>query len=144
MFECRYGNDTCLCNGGSWYCATPSCEAKPSGDLLGGGCVWPGHYTCEYPNQDQNCTCADNGGGRRCSCPVSAPTEGATCLGRVGPEGNGCEYGNKFCDCVDGLWRCSPCPITQPTTGASCSSPAANCTYPYGLCYCDGTSWTCS
>jgi len=138
-FECRYGADTCFCNGGTWQCATPMCTAPPFSFIW--ECSWPGLYTCQFPALDQYCSCGSRE-GTACSCPAVAPIEGSSCIGPVGPEWSGCAYDDQSCDCIEGQWRCSVCPIRMPTNAAPCPAEA-NCAYDTGFCYCDGVTWAC-
>jgi len=142
QFECRYGQDTCICDGITWYCSTPVCIAPEPGSYPS-PCVFPATYTCDFPVQDQICACGDAYTGAQCTCPAAMPAEGATCLGPVGGNGSGCVYGERMCDCLDGRWHCAVCPIHLPPRGSACSY-VANCSYPTGFCYCDGTTWSCS
>jgi hypothetical protein len=150
-FECRYGADTCGCVSGSWTCAAATCVPRPG--AVGGErvCVGPGHYTCQFPDFDQNCVCGTINDGRRCSCPVTRPVAGQPCLLYAGTMGlaNGCTYGDMTCQCVGtyGQWVCNSnvpvCPTAIPATGAACAG-FLNCAYGSTLCVCDGTSWSCS
>jgi hypothetical protein len=148
-FECRYGDDTCACNGrsdGNWRCTTPSCSQQP---VCNGG-----RYTCAYAETGQTCACGTVDPNAVCSCPAAAPTDGSPCV--LGPA-NGtpgvCSYGGMTCTCnwagqaaSDGtVWRCktSPCPTAMPTSGSACSSQLS-CAYANVLCACDGATWSCS
>jgi len=139
LFECRYGSDNCVCDGFSWTCSTPVCEAPRSTEYPS-NCVWPAIHTCEFPAQDQICSCGDANSGIICSCPAAMPVEDSLCLGPVTP---GCSYGDRVCDCVSGRWFCGACPVNPPADGASCGYQT-NCSYPTAFCYCDGTTWSCS
>jgi hypothetical protein len=138
-FECRYGTDNCICDGNTWYCSVPVCEA-PRPNVSPSNCVWPPVYTCAFPGQDQVCSCGDSNFGMLCTCPAAKPADDSLCLGPVGP---GCVYDDRVCDCFDGRWRCGVCPMNIPTNAGPCVIPAS-CSYPTGFCYCDGTTWSCS
>jgi hypothetical protein len=138
-FECRYGTDNCICDGNNWYCSVPVCEA-PRLDVYPSNCIFPAVHTCEFPAQDQFCTCGGIYSSQLCTCPDAIPVEGSLCLGPVGP---GCVYGDRLCDCSGGQWRCGVCPINMPANAAACSI-SASCSYPTGFCYCDGAAWSCS
>ena len=141
-YECHYGKDDCVCDGNTWYCSAPQCDQARPG-IFPVDCAWPATYTCEFPAQDQFCTCGDVFGSAQCTCPAVMPDEETLCLGPAGENSSGCRYGDRLCECADGLWRCEVCPIDVPANGSACSL-AANCSYPAGLCFCDGTRWSCS
>jgi len=147
-FECGYGAETCHCGGTTgWRCAAPLCDAKVSASNSG-VCLGPGHFTCRYPDVDQNCVCGTAIDTRRCSCPTTRPADGSSCVALPGQDGavGGCMYGDIKCTCVGGTtWSCPvpACPTAQPAPGSSCAT-RLSCSYGQAICACDGASWACS
>jgi hypothetical protein len=146
-FECSYGAETCHCGGTTgWRCAAPLCDAKASASNSS-VCLGPGHFTCRYPEVDQNCVCGTAIDTRRCSCPATRPADGASCVALAGQDDavGGCMYGDIKCSCVGTRWSCPVpvCPTAQPAPGSSCATHLS-CSYGQAICACDGASWSCS
>ena len=135
-FRCSFGDDTCRCIGNRWSCNTPTCpsvhQSQPS-SCAGSAAA------CVFPALNQTCVCAGGDLSWACSCPVSLPVDGQSCVSFLSAA---CLYGERSCTC-DGTWHCQDaCPAAAPVAGAVCHSPLS-CSYGSNLCYCAGDIWHC-
>lgn len=142
-FTCHYPGATCVCQLDGWGCGADatSCPTRSTFYL---GC--PGAVStpavCQYPDEQQSCSCFGGAASWLCTCPTSLPATGDRCAGLAE-----CQFGSTTCGCFGGPdweWQCTPhCPSARPPDGSACSG-SLSCNYASLLCTCASGVWHCS